>query len=136
MAACCTHPIKNCPTARHTAHGVCLLLVLPPHFRQRHEPLDRLQHFIETGPFQGRVGIVVAAGEIGRGQAKLGQARAVSAAADDGAFRRSAKPLDGLFGISHGPRLGDKAFGHVAILASMTTSIFAAGNSRVVAAAA
>ena len=50
------------------------------------------------------------------GRPKLGQPRAVGAAANDGAIRRSAKPLRRLFGIGHGARLADKALGHVAIL--------------------
>ena len=66
---------------------------LPPNLRQGHKPLNRLDHLVETRPFQRRMGIVAAAGEIGRGQAKLRQPRAVGAAADDRLFARPAKPL-------------------------------------------
>ncbi len=84
-----------------------LSLILPPHLGQRNEPLDRLDHFLQAGPFQRRMGIVAAAGEIGRGQAHLGQPRAVRAAADDGPLGRPAQPPEGL--LRRGPRPAARA---------------------------
>ncbi len=67
---------------------------------------------------KGECGGVGPAGEVRRGQAQLGQPRAVGAAADDRQLRLAAQPLQGPLGVGHRPRLAAQPFGHVAVLRS------------------
>src|SRR3972149_1328376 len=79
-----------------------LFTSLRPDLGQRDKPLGGLNHFLQRGPFQRRMRIVLAAGQIWGGQAQFGQARAVGPAADNGALGSAAESLQGFLGISHG----------------------------------
>ena len=54
--------------------------LISQNFNQFNEMLNRGGHLFEAGPFQRRMRVVLAGGEIGRRQAAFGELRAVCAA--------------------------------------------------------
>src|SRR6266852_1992663 len=87
-----------------------------PDLRQFYEDPDRGLKFLQTGPLQWGMDVVLAAEEVGCRQSHFRQPRAVRAAADDGAPRLDTGPAHGLRGELQGARLLLQPLGHVAVL--------------------
>ena len=87
-----------------------------PDLRELDQDLNRLDHFVDTNPFQYGVQIVLARGEVRRRQANLGQSRSVGPATNDLLSPFPPQSLVRFFGEQDGSWLLRQAVAQVAIL--------------------
>src|SRR5438067_13936555 len=90
--------------------------LISPNFNQFDEVLNRGSHFFEARPFQRRMGVVLAGGQVWRRQSPLGKLRAVGATADSRQFAIAFQTAESLLGKRHRPRLFDEPIAHISVL--------------------
>src|SRR5581483_193592 len=87
-----------------------------PQLSQMRAGIDGRFHVLHCHPFERAMGVVLAAEQVGRGKAKLGQARAIGAAADDVVIRFESSGREGLASKLHRTHVFAQPVSHVAIL--------------------